>query len=462
MKLYYPITVDLYNTYPLQKMTAQQNNTGRGALITLVANGLVMVPTTEAIRIFARRPDGNVSYLDCSITDDGKIQADFSDQMLSVDGTMSVELQMTTEDTNITTPIFMVEVQKSNIKDAIESANEYKALEKYVDEAKQAAEQAVSAANDASNIKPLYAEYGVTSYEDIKVAYDSGRSIYAQMEVSDGEDDIPGIYSSDTDIVASWQDMLDIGDISEDGSGLAYCISLRYSDYQIVKIVLPQGITKIVDGLFSDPANWVFSSLKTIIIPGSVTEIGEYAFGEDCCGSLNELAIPSSVTTIHPYAFAWIPETIYYDGEIGDWLQGELTTRVQPYADAPTNIKVKERYTVVASLRAVKSALFEFVCMPDDLTISKLVCGSSGWKSAVLGTITATKVTCSQCGNEVLSTDGYTDKYGNHLCGECLSNYSCGMCGQPLQQVVDDGLPINDTNSMGWCCEACYDDLGDS
>ena len=82
MKLHYPITVDLYNTNPLPVMKAQQNNVGRGALITLTANGEVLAITEEKVRIFTKRPDGFASYLDCSILEDGKIQADFTDQML--------------------------------------------------------------------------------------------------------------------------------------------------------------------------------------------------------------------------------------------------------------------------------------------------------------------------------------------------------------------------------------------
>ncbi len=139
MKLYKPITVDLYNTHPLPKMNAQQHNVGRGALVTLTANGAVINPSEETVRFFANRPDGNVSYLDCVITEDRKIQLDFTDQMLAVAGQIEVEIQFTTTETNITTPIFIVENQKSNIKDAVESSNEFIALETYAKEAKEAA-----------------------------------------------------------------------------------------------------------------------------------------------------------------------------------------------------------------------------------------------------------------------------------------------------------------------------------
>ena len=162
MKLYYPITVDLYNPYPLPRMNAQQYNVGRGALVTLTANGQVIAPNDETVRIFARRPDGNVSYLDCTITEDGKVQADFTDQMLAAEGNVQVELEFTTTETNITTPIFVVEVNKSNVKKGVQSSNEYKALEKYTEEVKEAANKAQEYYNKTPSVAIISTAQGKT------------------------------------------------------------------------------------------------------------------------------------------------------------------------------------------------------------------------------------------------------------------------------------------------------------
>lgn len=159
MQLYYPITVDLYNPHPLPRMNAQQHNVGRGALITLTANGQVIAPNNETVRIFATRPDGNVSYLDCAIAEDGKVQADFTDQMLATEGNVQVELEFTTTETNITTPIFIVEVNKSNVKEGVQSSNEYKALEKYTEEAKEAARKAQEVYDNIPNYEVYKANY---------------------------------------------------------------------------------------------------------------------------------------------------------------------------------------------------------------------------------------------------------------------------------------------------------------
>lgn len=129
MKLYLPITVDLYNIYPLRVLNLQQNNVGRGALITLTAAGAVIVPDSELLYVYAQKPDGTVVYNTCTLKDN-QIQVDFDEQMTVESGILQVELQMVdTSGNSITTPIFQVNVQKSNIDyQKIASSDEFQVL----------------------------------------------------------------------------------------------------------------------------------------------------------------------------------------------------------------------------------------------------------------------------------------------------------------------------------------------
>lgn len=129
MKLYYPIAVDLYSVYPLPVMTAQQANVGRGAIVTLTANSAALVIEDESVFIYVKKPDGTKVYADCTVTGN-RIQIDFTQQMLLVPGTLEVELQMIdSSGDNITTPIFLLQNQPSNINYAeITSQNEFQAL----------------------------------------------------------------------------------------------------------------------------------------------------------------------------------------------------------------------------------------------------------------------------------------------------------------------------------------------
>ena len=129
MKLYLPITVDLYNIYPLRVLNLQQNNVGRGALITLTAAGAVIVPDSESLYVYAQKQDGTVVYNTCTLKDN-QIQVDFDEQMTVESGILQVELQMVdTSGNSITTPIFQVNVQKSNIDyQKITSQDSFQAL----------------------------------------------------------------------------------------------------------------------------------------------------------------------------------------------------------------------------------------------------------------------------------------------------------------------------------------------
>ena len=69
-----------------------------------------------------------------------------------------------------------------------------------------------------------------------------------------------------------------------------YCRSLS-------NIVIPSSVTRIGDSAFS-----YCSSLSNIVIPSSVTSIGDSAFSD--CSSLSEVVIPSSVTSIGNSAFS--------------------------------------------------------------------------------------------------------------------------------------------------------------
>ena len=129
MKIYYPISVDLYNQYPLQVITAQQANIGRGVMLTLTANNAVLVPENESLFVYVKKPDGTKVYADCVLSGN-QVQIDFTQQMLAVPGMLEAELQMIdASGNNITTPIFLIDNQASNIDyAALESSDEFKAL----------------------------------------------------------------------------------------------------------------------------------------------------------------------------------------------------------------------------------------------------------------------------------------------------------------------------------------------
>lgn len=134
MKLYKDIRIDLYNIFPMPMLETQQNNIGRGVEITLTADSSVVDPSDEEVKMYCKKPDGTLSYLACSVVN-GKIRTEFTNQMLAVPGIIQVELQIISGTDEITTPIFTLKVNPSNIdSEAIESQNEFTALQQALSE----------------------------------------------------------------------------------------------------------------------------------------------------------------------------------------------------------------------------------------------------------------------------------------------------------------------------------------
>ena len=71
-----------------------------------------------------------------------------------------------------------------------------------------------------------------------------------------------------------------------------------FNCHSLTSVVIPDSVTSI--------GNWAFDScysLTSVVIPDSVTSIGERAF--DSCYSLTSVVIPDSVTSIGEEAFSW-------------------------------------------------------------------------------------------------------------------------------------------------------------
>lgn len=127
-----PVTVDLVTPSIIRKMYAKQGDDGRGALITLTENGQVYDPTGATARIFVQKSDMTQVYADCTIVS-GKILALLPEQALTAAGPADVELELSTAEQVITTPIFQLVVLRSN-RSGIISTDDFQALTEVLEE----------------------------------------------------------------------------------------------------------------------------------------------------------------------------------------------------------------------------------------------------------------------------------------------------------------------------------------
>ena len=85
--------------------------------------------------------------------------------------------------------------------------------------------------------------------------------------------------------------------VSNDANPLCYAHNLYLNGVLVTDLVIPDSVTSIGEYAF-----YYCSGLTSVTIPDSVTSIGDYAFSG--CSSLTSVTIPDSVTSIGDYAFS--------------------------------------------------------------------------------------------------------------------------------------------------------------
>ena len=141
-------------------------------------------------------------------------------------------------------------------------------------------EDAALLQNSKENIK-------VTNKDDGQVLY----NVYPYLAVCSA----PGLYSADGGLIKSWSEIVDDLEVNVVDGELTYYFT---NESSACKLILDDELISIGDGSFSGNANNVLTS---IIIPGSITSIGDRAFYG--LTGLTTITLPESITTIGESAF---------------------------------------------------------------------------------------------------------------------------------------------------------------
>lgn len=129
MKIRTKITVDLTRPESIPVLHVKQGDSAREVEVTLCAGSSVMIPTTEEINIYIKKPDGKKVYNACAVSD-GKIIIPIKTQSVSCSGRGEAELQMVSGTDVISTPIFSLDIMPTNIDDsAVESQDDFSLLQ---------------------------------------------------------------------------------------------------------------------------------------------------------------------------------------------------------------------------------------------------------------------------------------------------------------------------------------------
>ena len=135
------ITLDLSGGVSHKFVSAKQGDINTRYLgISLTANDVpIEIPSDIIPRIRATKPDGNCVFND-GILHDNKIYIELTDQILAVSGTVKCDIGMYRGDDVLSSATFFLEVAERPLdEDRLKSSGEFLSLEKYVQEAKEAA-----------------------------------------------------------------------------------------------------------------------------------------------------------------------------------------------------------------------------------------------------------------------------------------------------------------------------------
>ena len=114
MKTLYQITAELYQEHVVPIINGKQYDTGRSVLITLTDAGAVVVPESgDMLRLYAKKPDGTVSYLPGTLSGTA-VEVELTNQLQALPGIVECELQIGTGAEMVSTPVFRLNVLPSN------------------------------------------------------------------------------------------------------------------------------------------------------------------------------------------------------------------------------------------------------------------------------------------------------------------------------------------------------------
>lgn len=175
MKITKEITLDVSRLNRFQSIIAKQNDRDSRYLKVSVADegNVLIIPSSAKVTITATRPDKLSSSFLGKISEDGKAIVPLSPWMLELDGSLSCEVSITTEESVLKTTSFFVDVEPdeaSGNTDVTQDPN-YDILVELIQEVAGVAaveKEAISAAVDAylheKNIRPL--QKGVDYWTD--------------------------------------------------------------------------------------------------------------------------------------------------------------------------------------------------------------------------------------------------------------------------------------------------------
>lgn len=128
-KSYPVIEWDLNNYHFFTKFFGKKEENAKGFKVQIMQDGEVLTPTTETLRIYCKKKDGNGVYIDSSTVVDTYYIINLTNQVYSVVGLVECELQLNSNNKWLYSPTFGINVDDNLMDGSIVSSNDFIALQ---------------------------------------------------------------------------------------------------------------------------------------------------------------------------------------------------------------------------------------------------------------------------------------------------------------------------------------------
>ena len=182
MKITESITLDLSGQYASTAIHAKQGDRGtRSVSITLVDGQNSYIPPQGCTaRLRVSKPDGTVTYDDCTVNPDGTITAPLSEQALTAEGMAVADVQLIQDNRILASANFIIRVAATPFGTKASSRSESYFFNDLVDRAERAAGNAAGSELTAER----FAGQAATSAQDAKTAAQTASEAAGRAETA--------------------------------------------------------------------------------------------------------------------------------------------------------------------------------------------------------------------------------------------------------------------------------------
>lgn len=115
--------------FRIEKYFGKKEENSRGFKIQILQDSEILIPTTETLRIYCKKPDNTKVYIDASAIEDTYFVINLTNQVFAIPGIVECELQLNSNSKWRYSPTFGIDVSDNLVDGSIISSDDFIALQ---------------------------------------------------------------------------------------------------------------------------------------------------------------------------------------------------------------------------------------------------------------------------------------------------------------------------------------------